>query len=95
LPFKEKDTIHDDNDRAFHRENIVVGDTVQRMPCSHVFHPPCLAPWLEQHNSCPVCRHELPTDDWRYDTRKEREKEHDEEEAGRNNAISHSEFLYV
>lgn len=42
-----------------------MGDEVQVMPCSgkHVFHPPCLAPWLADNNSCPTCRHELPTDD--------------------------------
>ena len=35
-----------------------MGEEVQVMPCSdgHVFHPPCLAPWLENNNSCPSCR---------------------------------------
>jgi len=77
------------------RENINVGDKLQKLPCRHVFHPPCLAPWLSQHNSCPVCRHELPTDDWRYETRKERAQEEAETERGRDNALSHSEFLYI
>ena len=29
------------------------------MPCSHLFHDECLVPWLERHNTCPVCRFEL------------------------------------
>lgn len=40
-----------------------MGDEVQVLPCEgrHVFHPPCLAPWLAEHNSCPTCRCELPS----------------------------------
>jgi hypothetical protein len=45
------------------REDLVVGDKLQQMPCNHLFHPPCLAPWLEENNSCPICRYELRTDD--------------------------------
>ena len=37
------------------------GDNVVRMPCEHRFHAGCLLPWLETHNTCPTCRHELPS----------------------------------
>ncbi len=41
---------------AIPREELEVEDTVQALPCGHVFHLPCLAPWLKEHNSCPTCR---------------------------------------
>lgn len=30
------------------------------IPCGHMFHESCIKEWLEKHNTCPVCRFELP-----------------------------------
>ncbi|KAI3985258.1 hypothetical protein MKX01_039503 [Papaver californicum] len=56
-------------------ESLVINDKMQELPCKHLFHPLCLMPWLDKHNSCPVCRHELPTDNQAYENWKESEKE--------------------
>ena len=37
------------------------------MPCGHVFHDGCILPWLKKHNSCPVCRHTLPSEKQHFD----------------------------
>lgn len=77
------------------RENLIVGDKMQELPCKHLFHPDCLKPWLDEHNSCPICRYELQTDDLEYEFRKEREKEAEEERKGAANAIRGGEYMYV
>ncbi|MEW5299628.1 MAG: hypothetical protein WDW36_002623 [Sanguina aurantia] len=76
-------------------DELAEGEEVQVLPCKHVFHPPCLAPWLLQHNSCPMCRTELPTDDDGYERRKEREAQQAEERRGADNALPHNEFQYI
>ena len=40
---------------------ISLGSRGMFMPCGHIYHPDCLNPWLKDHNTCPVCRFELPT----------------------------------
>lgn len=38
------------------QERYQQGEMVHRLPCRHLYHPGCLAPWLQAHNTCPVCR---------------------------------------
>ncbi|KAK3025922.1 hypothetical protein RJ639_041312 [Escallonia herrerae] len=84
-----------DAECAICKENLVVSDKMQELPCKHMFHPPCLKPWLDEHNSCPICRHELQTDDHAYESWKEREKEAEEERRGAANALRGGEYMYV
>ncbi|XP_027006569.1 E3 ubiquitin-protein ligase RNF126 [Tachysurus fulvidraco] len=41
------------------KEDYTVGESVRQLPCNHLFHNDCIVPWLEQHDTCPVCRMSL------------------------------------
>ena len=65
-----------ENSCAVCKDEFEIGQELLLMPCKHYFHNDCLLPWLNERNSCPVCRYELPTDDSDYEERKKSNNNH-------------------
>jgi len=54
-------------------EEFSLGQNLLQLPaCGHFFHERCALTWLTEHNSCPFCRRQLPTDDPIYEAERRR-----------------------
>ena len=67
---------------------VTEGQDTILLPCGHMFHDKCVTKWLEIHNTCPLCRFELPTDDADYE-RQRNQRNQQREENIRNNPNVH------
>ncbi|NWI15904.1 RN115 ligase, partial [Crypturellus soui] len=45
------------------KEDYALAEQVRQLPCNHFFHSSCIVPWLELHDTCPVCRKSLSGED--------------------------------
>ncbi|KAK4285561.1 hypothetical protein QN277_002246 [Acacia crassicarpa] len=41
------------------KDPIGIDAQAKQLPCKHLYHSDCITPWLEHHNSCPLCRFQL------------------------------------
>ncbi|XP_065169320.1 E3 ubiquitin-protein ligase Iruka isoform X1 [Atheta coriaria] len=44
-------------------EEFQLAEKVRQLACQHVYHEPCIRPWLELHSTCPICRQDLGSED--------------------------------
>jgi len=66
LPTLTENALNDNASCSICKESLaknVVNNQVVELPCKHQYDRDCLVPWLELHNTCPVCRKEVPSDD--------------------------------
>jgi hypothetical protein len=78
----KKIEINKDNIKKFNEETCnvclegyVEGQTSIKLDCGHYFHDKCIIQWLKMRNTCPVCRHELESNDPNYEKRKHSHRE--------------------
>ncbi|RLN00946.1 hypothetical protein C2845_PM06G15590 [Panicum miliaceum] len=46
---------------AICKEELPLAAAARRLPCDHLYDSSCIVPWLEVHNSCPICRSGIPS----------------------------------
>ncbi len=56
LPRVSYFSVQGNNECNICQEEFNNDTIVTRLPCSHLFHDPCITPWLKVNGTCPTCR---------------------------------------
>ncbi|EFC41598.1 predicted protein [Naegleria gruberi] len=70
-PEDAEDAQYKDESCPICGEEYKKGDQCHKLEdCNHFFHIKCLKLWFEKHNTCPMCRKDVLTDDPEYEEQK-------------------------
>nr|XP_039257241.1 E3 ubiquitin-protein ligase RNF126-B-like [Styela clava] len=58
-----KEHVDANKDCSVCMESFVKDDKAKRLPCEHMFHIKCIDQWLKLHNTCPICRTNIESND--------------------------------
>uniref|UniRef100_A0AC34QJA2 RING-type domain-containing protein n=1 Tax=Panagrolaimus sp. JU765 TaxID=591449 RepID=A0AC34QJA2_9BILA len=66
LPMTKVSQKHVDNEAQCITcmETFKLDEDVVELGCHHIFHKPCLVPWLQSHRTCPICRQTVDPATW-------------------------------
>uniref|UniRef100_A0A915DNU6 RING-type domain-containing protein n=1 Tax=Ditylenchus dipsaci TaxID=166011 RepID=A0A915DNU6_9BILA len=45
-------------------DTFALNEKVAKLDCQHIFHQPCIEPWLKKRNTCPICRQVVDPKNW-------------------------------
>lgn len=48
---------------AICQSEFEVNEDLVQLPCQHCYHKDCCMPWIQKHNTCPICRFEMEVED--------------------------------
>ena len=74
--------------------DINEGQKTILLPCGHMFHDECVTKWLNIHNTCPLCRFELPTDDPEYERQRNLRNAQRNDNINRNPNVTTADLLH-
>lgn len=55
--------VKDDMDCVVCKEDLVVDEIATPLPCKHTYHFECISKWLEAHDTCPICRKSIASEE--------------------------------
>lgn len=67
MDFESMKQLQTESGESIINSNVSTADEddaalIYKLPCRHCYHVTCVTQWLDSHNTCPMCRFQMPTE---------------------------------